>query len=36
MKILCPSLITGLQKKEEGTVYRLMHYVVRQEVEEVC
>lgn len=33
MKILCPSTI-GLQKKKEGTAYRLMHYVVQQEVEE--
>lgn len=34
MKILCPSLVAGLQKKDENTEYRLMHYVLRQEVEE--
>ena len=34
MRILYPSLITGSQKKKEGTAYRLMHYVVQQEVEE--
>lgn len=34
MKILCPSPVVGLQKKEEGKVYRLMHYVVKQDVEE--
>lgn len=34
MKIIHPSPVVGLQKKEEGTAYRLMHYVVTQEVEE--
>lgn len=34
MKILYPSPIIGLQKKKEDTAYRLMHYVVKQEVEE--
>ena len=34
MKILCPSSHIGLQKKKEDTEYRLMHYVVKQEVEE--
>lgn len=34
MKILYPSPIIGLQKKKEGTAYRLMHYVVKQKVEE--
>lgn len=34
MKILCPSPIIGLQKKKEGTAYRLMNFVVKQEVEE--
>ena len=34
MKIICPSPVVGLQKKEEGKTYRLMHYVVQQEVEE--
>ena len=34
MKILCPSPVVGLQKKEEGKVYRLMHYVVKQDVAE--
>lgn len=34
MKILFPSPIMGLQKKKEGTAYRLMNYVVKQEVEE--
>ena len=34
MKILCPSSIVGLQKKQEHADYRLTPYVVRQEVEE--
>ena len=34
MKIIYPSPVVGLQKKEEGKAYRLMHYVVQQEVEE--
>ena len=34
MKVLCPSLVVGLQKRDENTEYRLMHYVIRQEVEE--
>ena len=34
MKILIPSLITGSQKRKADTTYRLMHYVVQQEVEE--
>lgn len=34
MKIIHPSPFVGLQKKEEGKAYRLMHYVVQQEVEE--
>ena len=34
MKILVPSPIVGLQTKKEDTPYRLMHYVVQQEVEE--
>ena len=34
MRILYPSIITGSQKKKEGTAYRLMQYVVQQEVEE--
>ena len=34
MKIIHPSPVVGLQKKEEGKAYRLMHYVVQQEVEE--
>ena len=34
MKILCPSTHIGLQKKKKDTEYRLMHYVVKQEVEE--
>ena len=34
MKILYSSPIIGLQKKKEDTAYRLMHYVVKQEVEE--
>lgn len=34
MKILCPSPFMGLQKKKEETAYRLMNYVVKQEVEE--
>ena len=34
MKVLCPSPIVGLQEKKEDTPYRLMHYVVQQEVEE--
>ena len=33
MKILCPPII-GLQKKKEETAYRLMHYVLQQEVED--
>jgi radical SAM protein with 4Fe4S-binding SPASM domain len=34
MRILCPLRTVGLQKKKEDTAYRLMHYVVKQEVEE--
>ena len=34
MKILIPSPVVGLQTKKENTPYRLMHYVVQQEVEE--
>ena len=34
MKILCPSPFIGLQNKKGNTVYRLMHYVLQQEVEE--
>ena len=34
MKILIPSPVVGLQAKKEDTPYRLMHYVVQQEVEE--
>ena len=33
MRILCPSLISGSQKKKADTTYRLMHYVVQQEVD---
>ena len=34
MKILIPSPVVGLQTKKEDKPYRLMHYVVQQEVEE--
>lgn len=34
MKVLCPSPIVGKQTRKDGTDYRLMHYVVKQEVEE--
>lgn len=34
MKILSPSCVAGVQQKKEGTSYRLMTYVVQQEVEE--
>ena len=34
MKILCPSPFIGLQNKKGNTSYRLMHYVLQQEVEE--
>ena len=34
MKILCPSPVTGLQKKKTDAPLRLMHYVVQQEVDE--
>ena len=34
MKILYPSTIIGPQKKKADAAYRLMHYVVKQEVEE--
>jgi radical SAM protein with 4Fe4S-binding SPASM domain len=34
MKILIPSPVVGLQTKKEDKAYRLMHYVVQQEVEE--
>ena len=34
MKILYPSPFLGSQKKKEGTTYRLMRYVIQQEVEE--
>ena len=34
MKILYPSTVIGPQKKKADAAYRLMHYVVKQEVEE--
>lgn len=34
MKILYPSTIIGPQKKKADAAYRLMHYVVKQDVEE--